>query len=147
MLNCVDWTRNSCDFTSCCAMSPVNHIIVRVYDWYGLMCNAIKWSKASACRFVKSKNQKELHDIPWRCWNWDSIGTTTNSTDSIDTKGENYDNFDVVVDDDPKCYCFFLCILSKVVVIVRNVVCWSRDTLCVKSMLCTACRVIFTFFL
>lgn len=92
------------------------------------VCNAIKWSKAvrmSICQIEKSKritrypaevlklglNQCDCRDY-WLC---------------IVTKGENYDNFDVVaVDDDPKILLFWFLFSRKLLLLFENVVCWSR---------------------
>lgn len=102
--------QNSCDFLYC-ALNSINHVNGEC-DWNGVR---VEISKMSACRFVKSKNQKELHGVPWRCWNWDWISLVPNC------RREQSLWLRVVV----AFYCLFYS-----VVIVENVVCWSRCTVC-----------------
>lgn len=152
----VDWTRNSCNFTSCCAMSPawITSIVQRTI-WYGVGCVQCN-QMIESCTHVDLSNQKIKKNYTI------SRGGAEIGTESvllnrdywlrIDTKGEKRRQFWCCCRWRPlKCHCF-LFVHSEVVVIVENVVCWSRDALCEcvcaqKSMQCTACRVIFTFFL
>lgn len=129
---CCVWAQfewNSCDLVSVVRMNSISHNGSRVC----VIVNGVRVeiSKMSACRFVKSNNQKELHGVPWRCWNWDWITVRHCRTE----KGIDNYNRDALS--------YWVSVFYSVV-IVENVVCCSRMH-CVPNQ-CTACRVIFTFF-
>lgn len=97
--------------------SPLNGVN---WDWN---IERVEISKMSACRFVKSKNQKELHGIPWRCWNWDF-----NRHDIRTAKGN----------DDPKLYCFFF---LRSVLLLLKMSSADHDAPCAKSMHRLQCNI------